>query len=111
LHHSRVQAPGPTQRLQAAGPQLVGVSYRVLSIPGVEIMGRWAVWCDDPESLAMHHLPGHPEPRGLPLRIDFLLLLLLISALLVPRSRHCRGCSFNADERIMGMAIHAIIPI
>ena len=84
LQHGGAQAPRPAQGVPVAGPQLVGVLYGLLSIPGVEAMGRWALWWDSPECLAVHCLPGHPEPHGLPWRIDFLLLLLLISALLVP---------------------------
>lgn len=53
---------------------------------------RWPLWWDSPERPAVHRLPGRPEPCGLLWGIDFLLLLLLISAPLVPLSGHCWGC-------------------
>lgn len=44
--------------IPVVGPQLVEVLDGVLSITGVEALGRWALWWDSP---AMHCLPGHPE--------------------------------------------------
>lgn len=61
LHHGWAQAPRPTQRMPVVGPQLVDILYGVLSTSGMEALGRWALWRDSTECLAMHCRPGHPE--------------------------------------------------